>query len=312
MSAIWQSFIVLIQESLNFFDATLSGLGVPYSFGFAIILFTVLVKAVTYPLNVKQIRASKAQQELQPKLKALQKKHGDDREAMARAQMELYKEHGINPLGGCLPILVQMPIWFGLYRALFTLAQQPDTPLKQAFLWIPSLAGPVKPIEGGFTGGIEWLWPPTAENVDFLGWPSAIGYMVLPILLVVSQLYTQRMMMPKTDDPQQKMMGQVMSFMPIMFGYFALVVPSGLSLYWFTSNILTMIQQYFMMKEREKDPTPTKTPDAEAASDGQIAGAKLEVSPATAAIENASDSTKQVKSNASRKTRSKRKRKRRK
>ena len=303
---IWNAFVGLIEQGLLFFNDIIAGFGIPYSFGFAIILFTVVIKVATFPLNQKQIKASRAQQELQPKLKALQKKHGDDREAMAKAQMELYKEHGINPLGGCLPTLVQMPIWFGLYRALWQLASQPNTPLQEGFFWIPSLAGPVTPEAGGFSGGIDWLLP---GSPAFLGWANVIAYMILPILLVVSQLYTQRMMMPKTDDPQQKMMGQVMSFMPLMFGYFALVVPSGLSLYWFTSNILSMGQQYFFMKQGEK----AKSEKEDTASE-QIADEQLEVSPATAAVvNNPSDSTNgQVKTNASRRSRTRKKRKRKK
>jgi YidC/Oxa1 family membrane protein insertase len=90
-------------------------------------------------------------------------------------------------------------------------------------------------------GGLEWLWPfPPA-----VGWPAAIAYLVLPVLLVISQLYMQQMMTPPTTDPQQASMQSIMKFMPLMFGYFALVVPSGLTLYWFTSNLLALVQQYF-------------------------------------------------------------------
>jgi YidC/Oxa1 family membrane protein insertase len=300
----WAAFIDLIAQGLLFFNNVLAAIGVPYSFGFAIILFTLVIKGLTYPLNVKQIKASKAQQELQPKLKELQKKYGDDREAMAKAQMELYKEHGINPLGGCLPTLVQMPIWFGLYRALFSLASQPNTPLGEGFFWIPSLAGPVQIQQGTFTGGIDWLLP----NSDmFLGWGPAIAYLILPVLLVISQLYTQKIMMPQSDDPQQRTMGQVMMFMPFMFGYFALVVPSGLSLYWFTSNILSMVQQYLMTRSRDDK----QSPQSESKEEGEpSSGKSLEVSTAAATIENASDTNRQVQTNARRKSRSKRRKRR--
>jgi YidC/Oxa1 family membrane protein insertase len=117
------------------------------------------------------------------------------------------------------------------------------------------------------------------------------------------------MMMPKTDDPQQKMMGQIMSFMPLMFGYFALVVPSGLSLYWLTSNILSMGQQYFFVKQGEKDEAEKKEKNQENISDEQ-----LEVSPATAAVvNNPPDSTNgQVNANERRRSRSRKRRKRKK
>lgn len=294
----WQIFIHTIEQGLLFFNHLLSVLGVPYSFGFAIILFTLAIKGLTYPLNMKQIKASKAQQDLQPKLKALQEKYSDDREELARAQMTLYKEHGINPLGGCLPMLVQMPIWMGLYRALFALAKQPNSPLTEGFFWIPSLVGPVELLNGSPIRSIDWLLP----NSDmFLGWGNAIAYLILPVLLVISQLYTQRMTMPKTDDSQQKAMSQLMTFMPLMFGYFALVVPSGLSLYWFTSNILSMIQQYFITKSRNAETHPTKE---ETVENGQLASAQSE--------SNSPGTRKQVETKRKRTSKSKKKRKRKK
>lgn len=235
---IWSSFVVLIENALLFFNDILLNMGAPFSFGFSIILFTFIVKTLTYPLNLKQMRSARATQVLQPKLKELQKKHGDDRQALAQAQMELYKEAGVNPLGGCLPMLVQMPIWFALYRALYNLAGE-NQALKDGFFWVPSLSGPALDP----TAGISWL-NPGAEA--FVGWGDATGYLVLPVLLVVSQLFYQRMITPPSTDPQQRTMQQVMMFMPFMFGYFSLIVPAGLTLYWFTNNILSMIQQYFI------------------------------------------------------------------
>ncbi|MFQ5576429.1 MAG: YidC/Oxa1 family membrane protein insertase [Anaerolineae bacterium] len=242
----WRAFINLIAQGLQFFNTIISDLGIPYSFGFAIILFTVVIKGLTYPLNRQQIKSTQATQELQPKLKVLQKKYANDKEKLAQVQMEMYREAGVNPLGGCLPTLVQMPIWFALYRALYQLAgTSPD--LQEGFFWIPSLAGPVT----DRAAGIGWLTQ-LVNGAPQMGWPAAIGYLVLPVLLVVSQLYMQRMMTPQTGDHQQKTMSQAMMFMPFMFGYFALIVPSGLSLYWFTNNILSLGQQYLMNRSKEK------------------------------------------------------------
>ncbi len=240
----WQAFVDLIANGLLGINSVLVGIGIPYSFGFAIILFTLIVKALTYPLNKKQLESTRATQELQPKLKELQKKYANDKEKLSKAQMELYKEAGVNPMGGCLPMLVQMPIWFALYRALYQMASTSPA-LNEGFFWIPSLAGPV----ADRSAGLSWLWP-LVNGAPPIGWAAAIGYLVLPVLLVVSQLYMQRMMSPQSDDPQQKAMGQAMMFMPFMFGYFALIVPSGLSLYWFTNNILSMAQQYYMNKTK--------------------------------------------------------------
>jgi YidC/Oxa1 family membrane protein insertase len=121
--------------------------------------------------------------------------------------------------------------------------------LNEGFFWIPSLAGPVS----DYTQGLSWLYP-FVNGAPPVGWADAIAYMVLPIVLVVSQLYMQQMMTPPTTDPQQASMQSIMKFMPLMFGYFALVVPSGLSLYWFTSNLLAMAQQYFTKTSLNQTP----------------------------------------------------------
>lgn len=260
---LWGRFVNYLAVILVSLDRLLRGVGVPYSFGFAIILFTVLVRLITFPLNVQQIKSSKAMQELQPKMKELQDKYKNDREKLAQEQMRLYKEYGVNPLGGCLPMLVQMPIWFALYRSLLQLSR--EGLLKEGFFWIPSLAGPVSDYGQGLS---SWLYP-FVNGAPPIGWGPALAYLVLPVLLVVSQLYMQKMMTPPSSDPQQQSMQSVMKFMPLMFGYFALIVPSGLTLYWFTSNILAMAQQYF-----------TKTEFAKPATAGAAVGASTATVPA--------------------------------
>ena len=247
---LWGRFVNFLAIILVSMNSVLEGIGLPYSFGFAIILFTVIVRLATFPLNMQQIKSSKAMQELQPKMKELQEKHKNDREKLAQEQMALYKEYGVNPLGGCLPMLVQMPIWFALYRSLLQLSR--EGLLTQGFLWIPSLSGPVSDYNQGLS---SWLYP-FVDGAPPIGWASALAYLVMPILLVVSQLYMQKMMTPASSDPQQASMQSVMKFMPLMFGYFALVVPSGLTLYWFTSNILAMAQQYFTKTSMGPASTP--------------------------------------------------------
>ncbi len=221
--------IVPIMTALEAINSTLAAVGIPYSFGFAIILFTLLVKLITAPLNAKQIKSSKAMQELQPKLKELQKKYKDDKEALTQKQMELYKEAGVNPLGGCLPTLIQFPIWIGLYQSLFRLASAGK--LAEGFFWIPSLAEP--------TGSGWLLTSPANWDLPYVG-----AYIVLPILTVVTQILLQKMMTPRDQDPQAASMGRMMMLMPLMFGFFAIQVPSGLALYWVTMNIFSMVQQY--------------------------------------------------------------------
>jgi YidC/Oxa1 family membrane protein insertase len=169
-------------------------------------------------------------QEIQPRLKELQEKYGKDREKLSQKQMELYKEAGVNPAMGCLPLLIQMPILFGFYYALISLGPLLDEP----FLWIPSLAFP------SYQQGLSWLTPISLEHIFS---PAVLPYLVLPIIYILSQFVMQRMSQAANPTASSGPTGNIMMLMPLMFGYITLIVPSGLSLYWVTSNFLQIIQQ---------------------------------------------------------------------
>src|SRR5699024_4453768 len=114
---IWDQYVDFLKWFLDWLaDATRSG-------GVAIIIFTIIIKTLMLPLTIKSIRSSKAMQELAPKIKEIQKKHGKDRQAASAAQMALYQQYGVNPMAGCLPMLIQMPIFFGVYRAILPLSE---------------------------------------------------------------------------------------------------------------------------------------------------------------------------------------------
>ncbi len=179
-------------------------------------------------------------QELQPRMKELQEKYGKDRQKLSEEQMKLYKEMGVNPMGGCLPLLIQMPILFGLYQALYAVASTDlVTPAQRVFFWIPDLFFPTVAV------GTNWL----GEAFQTQDWGMLFAYMSLPIIMLLTQLLVQKMAQaPKSkggQDTQTQMMNQMMFFMPIMFGYITLGLPSGLTLYWTVSNILSVVQQYF-------------------------------------------------------------------
>lgn len=234
----WEALVVFpLTNLLIFLSQVINGLGIPYSYGFAIILLTLIIKVVTLPLTLAQLRSIKATQELQPKLQELQKKYGKDRERLAQAQMALYKEAGVNPLGGCLPLLIQMPILFGLYAALYRLAGL-QLLTNQRFFLIPDLSFPTP------EQGIGWIIRYISEG-QYL---TVIAYLILPVLFLISQIVMQKMsqVTPPSNDPQQAFTNQMMMMMPILFTYFTLTLPSGLSLYWVTSNMLQIIQQYFV------------------------------------------------------------------
>jgi YidC/Oxa1 family membrane protein insertase len=223
VGTLWDQFVVrgVFVSALDYLYEQLKALGIP-SWGVAIILFTVIVKTLTLPLTLKSVRSMKRMQEIQPKMQVLQRQHKNDKEKLMQEQMALYKEHGVNPVAGCLPMLIQMPIWIALYSALFHLAaENPD--FATPFLWIQNLGMPeFKP-----------------EN-----FPHQLP--ILAILTGVTQWITSKMAQQPTTDPQQQTMNQVMQFMPLMFIFFSLSVPAGLVLYWVASNLYQMIQQYFI------------------------------------------------------------------
>lgn len=240
----WEAIVVYpLAKLLILLHKLIDQVGLPYSYGWAIIVLTVLIKVVTLPLTYKQLQSAKATQELQPKLKALQEKYGKDRQKLAEEQMKLYKEAGVNPLGGCLPLLIQLPILWGLYQSLYVLANPSVGELSGAgFFWIPDLSFPSLEV------GMSWI----AASFGAREWGKLFAYFSLPLIMVISQLVLQKMSQPpaapKQDakDAQQQMMGQMMMFMPIMFGYITLGLPAGLTLYWSVSNLLGIIQQYFV------------------------------------------------------------------
>lgn len=236
---VWQAFVVWpMARSLVWIDAMLRDFGISSNhWGYAIILFTLFIKLITLPLTITQIRGMQAQRELQPKIQELQKKYGKDREKMSQEQMKLYREAGVNPLSGCLPLVVQMPILFGLYSALVALS---GIIQNSRFFWIPDLGFP------RYTEGLSWI--PEAFNGGDYGQLAA--YLTLPILLMASQYIMQQWMTPSTPSTgagdAAGMTKQIGTMMTFMFGFFTLQVPAGLSLYWVTSNLLQLLQQWLI------------------------------------------------------------------
>eukprot|EP00250_Pteridium_aquilinum_P033935 c6689_g1_i1 orf=343-1860(-) len=224
----------------------LQALHVPYAYGFAIILLTIIVKAATLPLSKQQVESSLAMQNLSPKIKAIQQRYAGNQEKIQLETARLYKQAGVNPLAGCLPTLATIPIWIGLYRALSNVAN--EGLLTEGFFWIPSLAGPTTIAARQTGSGISWLFP-FVDGAPPLGWGDTIAYLVLPALLVISQYVSMQLMQtPQSNDPSQQNTQVILKFLPLMIGYFSLSVPSGLSLYWLTNNILSTGQQVWLRK----------------------------------------------------------------
>ena len=209
----------------------------------AIVVLTIIIRLLTYPLLARQQESTKKMQTLQPKLKQLQEKYKNDREKLSQAQMELYREHGVNPLGGCLPLLVQFPILIGLYQAIiFALAASPFTlvDLSERLL-IPGLDGLI-PLQHTWLG-MDLTLPPTTNPQYAL---------ILPLLVMATTWLQSKFSMATNtntqtsddDKPNQAaaMTQSMTTIMPLMFGFFALSFSVGLSIYFITSNIVGIIQ----------------------------------------------------------------------
>ncbi|XP_077212990.1 inner membrane protein PPF-1, chloroplastic-like [Tasmannia lanceolata] len=243
----WFGFISDAMEVvLKVLKDGLTAVHVPYAYGFAIILLTVIVKVATLPLTKKQVESSLAMQNLQPKIKAIQERYAGNQERIQLETSRLYKQAGVNPLAGCLPTLATIPVWIGLYQALSNVAN--EGLLTEGFFWIPSLGGPTTIAARQSGSGISWLFP-FVDGHPPLGWHDTAAYLVLPVLLVVSQYVSMEIMKPpQTDDPAAKNSLLIFKFLPLMIGYFSLSVPSGLSIYWFTNNVLSTSQQVWLKK----------------------------------------------------------------
>ncbi|PSC67864.1 inner membrane PPF-chloroplastic isoform B [Micractinium conductrix] len=234
-------FATAFEQFLKVLDDGFEKVGVPYSYGFAIIFLTVLVKVATYPLTKKQVESTLSMQALAPKVKEMQAKYANDPERLQVETARVYQTAGVNPLAGCLPSLATIPVFIGLYRALSNVAD--EGLLTEGFFWIPSLAGPTT-----VNGGLGWLY--SWENgAPPLGFAQTAAYLVLPILLIISQYVSMKVISPQqSQDPSQQQANAILKFLPIMIGYFSLNVPSGLTLYWFTNNILTTAQQLYLRR----------------------------------------------------------------
>lgn len=203
---------------LNILYSFCASVGLP-NYGVAIILLTVIIKTIIYPLTYKQMASMRKTVTLQPKIKALQAKHKGNKEKANAAVMELYKEHKVNPMGGCLPILVQLPIFWALYSTLR------DFPY------------------GDAAASAHW----------FLGFDLTVTYgfvftfhLLLPIFAAATTYLQTRLTSPNTTDPTQKTM---LYMMPLFFAYISATVPAGLALYWVTMNVVSIFQQLYINRK---------------------------------------------------------------
>jgi YidC/Oxa1 family membrane protein insertase len=205
------------------------------SFGLAIVIFTVVMRGATFPLTAAQLKTSRAMSVIQPKLQEIQKKYKDPKRR-SEETMKLYREAGVNPMGCVLPMLIQFPIWIGLYQTIRrTVGATPESLVDLSHRLYP--------------------WSYIRESVpladSFIGLNLAHPSFVLALVVFASSYVQQKMVTPTTIDQRQQSMNNMMLWMmPLMFGWFTLQVPSGLAVYWVATNIVGIVLQAVYMPER--------------------------------------------------------------
>jgi YidC/Oxa1 family membrane protein insertase len=197
------------------------------NYGIAIIILTLLIKIVLWPLGSKSYKSMSEMKKIQPLMKDIREKYKNDKKKMNEEVMSLYRTYKINPLGGCLPMVVQLPVFFALYRMLYQAIELRHAPF---FLWIDDLSAPDRLFNFGFS--IPFMEPP-------------YGIPVLTIIMGGTMLLQQKMSPPMGDPTQAKMM----MFMPLIFTFIFINFSSGLVLYWLVNNILSISQQYYIQKK---------------------------------------------------------------
>lgn len=199
------------------------------NFGLAILLLTIAIKFLFFPLSYKSSKWSNQMKDLHPKIQTLKEKYKEDQQTFQKALMDLYKEEKVNPLAGCLPMLLQMPVFFALYKVLYVTIEMRHAPF---FGWIKDLSAPDPTTIFNLFGLISWT-PPIFLHIG-----------ALPIIMMITMFVQQKLSPPPTDPVQAK----VMSFLPIVFVFMFSGFPAGLVIYWAWSNILSITEQTLIRK----------------------------------------------------------------
>jgi len=270
----WSSLITIVTKLLTILY------GFTHNYGVAIILLTVFIRLILYPLMQKQMVSMREMQKIQPLMKAVQDKYKNDKERLNKELMALYKEHKVNPMSGCLPLLIQMPILILLFQTLrvFTYCIPNTEIIDGGFLWI---ANQVEIIKDGLPVMVGGLAAP--EQLIGLG-DGIFGLSHIGILpfLVAGSMYIQQKMTSTggaagkdggSSAQTQKMMTIMM---PLMIGFMSFSLPSGLTLYWFTSTLLGIGQQYLINK---KMPTIDEMPKEAGSDKGELKQKQLSTKP---------------------------------
>lgn len=240
--------LVLIYKILFF-------VGIPYALGFSIIALTVLIRLLTYPLTNTQLRSMQKMQQLKPHMDKIQHQYKNDKARRQQETLNLYRQHGVNPAAGCLPVLVQLPIFIALYNVFFRIVGSDAAAVVEGInkiLYTKALHLQNNWETGFF--GIQLAATPAAA------WQQAPVLVLVPVITAILQFVQSKMMSPKNektqntevqkDDFQKAMQTQMIYLFPLMIGFFSFTFPIGLSLYWNTYTVFGIIQQYLISKKQ--------------------------------------------------------------
>mmetsp|Transcript_19045 Transcript_19045/g.28734 ORF Transcript_19045/g.28734 Transcript_19045/m.28734 type:complete len:425 (+) Transcript_19045:175-1449(+) len=257
----WFGFLTgPIESLLQIIHSVLVGVGMDSnSWGISILAMTVVIKLLTFPLSKQQLESNNKIQALQPEVKAIQAKYQSNPEVMNQKVSELYQKNQVNPLSGCIPSLIQIPVFIGLYRAVLQLSN--ENKLNEPFLFLPNLEGPTYGADP--TTANQWITKGWVDGVPSLGWEDTTAFLILPVFLVVLQFASMQVMQPQTGPdgkaPEQPF---VLKLLPLMFGYFALNVPAALCIYWTANTVITTATTLLIKSQMQTEPVAVSSADA--------------------------------------------------
>jgi YidC/Oxa1 family membrane protein insertase len=234
---LFNNFRDLLYQVLKFYQGLTEPVLGSQSYWFAIVLLTLSVRILLIPLTVKQVRSSRAMSALAPELRKLQEKYRDDRQKLNEEMMALYKERGVNPVAGCLPLLFQMPFFFALYQVIYQrhLAGEDNILLNHGFFGIPL--------------DTRWFGETMSWGERFF---TAEGLVILLLILVMgtTTFISQRQLMSRQTTEMNPQQAMLMKILPLMFVVFAVGFPLAVIIYWVTSNFWTMGQQFILLRNQ--------------------------------------------------------------
>jgi len=249
----WGTYIKTVEDGIFALHDFFSSVGLPFPYGLSIFCFVVAVKLITLPLNWQQLSSTSAMKAMKPQQELVRKWYGDNKDMLNMQTGVLFEKNKVNPLAGCLPSLLQIPVFLGVYYSVTSIAKAKI--YSEGFLWIPSLSGPI----ADRREGISWLTDNWVDGVPALGWEDTLAYLTIPVILVCTQTISLQLLgsfeaLEESGDSTSQTTGLVLRGLPFMLGWFAMNAPAGLGLYWVFNNILTTAQTVTIKKLTEKEP----------------------------------------------------------